>query len=233
MAFTHGTIAKLYSNGYDLSGWLKNIAGQTQVVAEDATTLGKTAKVVMPGLRDGTLDIEGLWDGAALAADALLAAALGGSPVLAWLPVGDVFGSYGQGLQGVQSAYDVQTPGSALSKITGAVQSAVGWERAAILLALATKSSTAAGTGVDGLAASTNGGAAYLQVTAYTGTGGTVKVQHSADNVTYVDLATFVASASISAQRVAVTGTVYRYLRAYYTINGSSSLTIQVMFSRA
>lgn len=240
MAFSHGAIAKLFANGYDLSAFLQEvrIAGSTEPV--DTTALGQTTvpftKAFIGGPFESDLNADGMFDGATTvpAIDKILHDALGlvGGSVLSYLPVGDVFGSYGYGMLGDQAKYDVVAAAQQVVKSNAQFHSSSGLERAVIALALATKSTTANGTSIDQLASSANGGVGYLQVTGFTGTGGTIKIQHSTDNVTFPDLVTFAASTTISAQRVAVTGTVNRYIRAQWTIGGSSSLTVQVMFCR-
>jgi hypothetical protein len=90
---------------------------------------------------------------------------------------------------------------------------------------------------VDNSASSTAGGMANLHVTANTITGGstTIKVQHSADNSTFVDLITFTAvSASTTTKEFsAVTGTVNRYIRATASTAGSAgAITFNIVFSR-
>lgn len=82
-----------------------------------------------------------------------------------------------------------------------------------------TDSAATNGTSLDGAAASTFGGQAYLNLTAFTGTSVTVKLQDSADNSTFADLsgAGFVASTAADQQRIAFTGTVRRYVRAVTT----------------
>jgi hypothetical protein len=55
------------------------------------------------------------------------------------------------------------------------------------------------------------GAQSYLQVFSLTGTSTTVKVRHSADNVTYADLITHTAATGRAFERVAVAGTVNRY----------------------
>lgn len=67
MAFTHGTLAVLKvddSGGTlrDLSAYLTQETVQRSVAAEDVTTQGKTAKVYIPGLADGTIPLEGNFD---------------------------------------------------------------------------------------------------------------------------------------------------------------------------
>jgi len=95
------------------------------------------------------------------------------------------------------------------------------------------------GTGVDNGASSADGGSAYLHVTAHDRTAGdetaTIKVQHSADDITYADLITFdaIASATPQAQRKAVTGTVNRWTRDNRTMAGTTpSTTYHLAFSR-
>ncbi len=83
------------------------------------------------------------------------------------------------------------------------------------------------------------GAQAYLQVFSFAGTDATVKIQDSADGVTYADLAgaafTQITSGTPQAQRLALTNTatVRRYLRASTTTAGGfTSLVFAVMFNR-
>jgi hypothetical protein len=73
------------------------------------------------------------------------------------------------------------------------------------------------------------GAQAYLQVTGFTGTSVTVTVQQAPDNATWTTLAAFTAVTAAPAwQRVPVTGTVSRYLRAI-TTGTFTSATFAVM----
>lgn len=81
------------------------------------------------------------------------------------------------------------------------------------------------GTGIDTLAAASFGAQAYLQVFALTGTDATVKIQDSADNITFADVAglTFAqVTTGRSAQRLATANnaTIRRYLRAVTVTTG-------------
>jgi hypothetical protein len=233
MAFSHGTLAKLFANGYDLSGWLKEIQSSGTATAEDATTLNKFSKVYSPGLADATLRFDGLYDGVAAAIDEILQAALAGAAVLTWLPVGDVFGSVGYGLEAVSTGYDVPAPVAGLVKITGMAQSKVGRERGVILHLLARRQTTGNGTAIDNTAESLNGAAAYLQVTANSGLAATIKVQHSTNNTDWVDLITFTVADTdtILAVRTAVTGTIARYARATWATT-ALDCTFELLFCR-
>lgn len=81
------------------------------------------------------------------------------------------------------------------------------------------------GSSVDNAALSSNGGAAVLHVTGFTGTSVTVKVQHSTNNSTWVDLVTFTAATAAGGQHIEVAAgtTVNRYLRATWSGTFSSA----------
>ena len=241
MAFSHGAIAKLYANGYDLSPYLQQVTLGGSTEPGDVTAIGQTTtpfyRSYISGPVIGEASADGLFDGTTTvpAIDKVMNDALGlvGGSVVSYLPVGDGFGYYGYGLLADETKYDVQTVATAVAKSSAAMRSSSGMERAVIACALAQKSSTSAGSNIDNTSGTTNGGVGYLQVTAVTGSnGGTVLIQHSTNNADWSTLVTFVASTAISAQRVAVTGTVNRHIRASWTIGATSSLTILAMFCR-
>lgn len=87
----------------------------------------------------------------------------------------------------------------------------------------------------DAGAASGNGGVGHLHVVAADGTSPTadVVIQHSADGSTWVDLVTFTQATGRTAERKAVSGTVEQFLRAKWTLGGTSpSFTFVVAFAR-
>lgn len=77
------------------------------------------------------------------------------------------------------------------------------------------------GTGLDGLASSAFGAQFYLHLTSFTGTSVVVKIQDSADNVTFADLAgaAFTSATGATFERIATASgaTVRRYLRVATT----------------
>jgi hypothetical protein len=99
-----------------------------------------------------------------------------------------------------------------------------------------TDTAATTGTGIDTAASASFGGQAYLQVFApFTGTDVTVKIQDSADNATFADVAGFsftqITGGAPSAERIALgnTATLRRYLRATtVTTGGFSSLAFSV-----
>lgn len=90
------------------------------------------------------------------------------------------------------------------------------------------------GTGIDTVASAAFGGQAYLQVFGFAGTDVTVKIQDSADNATFADVAGFAftqITSAPTAERIALgnTATLRRYLRAVtVTTGGFTSLAFAV-----
>ena len=238
MAFGHGSRSKVYVNGYDLTGYLKSFSSSGQADTHETTTFGKTAKEYIAGLKDATLSAEGLLDGATDAIDQVLAAALGGaSSIWNWYLQGDaVVGDDGYGFDAIETSYEIETPVEDVASISVEAQSKVGRERVKSLHPLGQETASGNSTVVDNGAATTNGGVAYLQVPALAGTAPTldVKIQHSADNVTYTDLIVFTqVTAGRKAERKAVTGTVNRYVKAVWTLAGTGpTATFHVAFGR-
>jgi hypothetical protein len=228
MAFSAGTDAEVYINGYQITAYLRNAGVEVSRDMYDSTTLSHTDRTFVGGLRNGTFNGEGLFDGTPDAVDEALAAAMehGAECILTYLPAGDGLGNRGKGMDGDESTYSLTSPVDGLTTVTMAIQSSVGSEALQVLHPLGTITATANGTGVDQTAQSLDGGVGYLQVTNVDRTDGdetlTVKVQDSTDNVVFVDLITFAAATGRGAQRVAVTGTVERYVRAQHTLAGAS-----------
>lgn len=239
MAFNAGTTAKVYANGYDLSGYLKGADSSASREMYDSTTLGDSDREYVAGLRDASFSADGLFeaDSTAPKVDDILHAAMGNATavILTHLPYGDGLGNRGIGMDGDESSYEVSSPVDDLVSVALEVQSSVGREAIRVLHPIGAETATGNGTGLDNSASSANGGSAYLQVTAASGTAPslTAKVQHSADDITYADLITFDAATAIGAQRKSVAGTVNRYTRARHEISGTGpSFTYHLGFNR-
>ncbi|MGW5429952.1 hypothetical protein ACWET9_22480 [Streptomyces sp. NPDC004059] len=91
------------------------------------------------------------------------------------------------------------------------------------------------GSSIDTTASASFGGQAYLQAFSFTGTDVTVKIQDSADNATFADVAGFsftqITGGTPSAERIALgsTATLRRYLRvSTVTTGGFTSLAFAV-----
>jgi hypothetical protein len=223
----------LYIAGNNLSGDITavgNVGGGPALLT--TTGIDKGAYERLGGVRDGRLEMTSWWNPA------------GAHPVLSALPTADVqmmycrgttLGSPAAAIVGKQVNYDGnRNNDGSFTFAVSAQANAYGLEWGYLLTA-GQRTDTAAtnGTGVDfgvGSFPLFNGQAlfgaqAYLQVFAFTGTDVTIKVQDSADNVSFADVAglTFTAVTSgPQVQRIATASnqTVRRYLRAVTTTSG-------------
>jgi hypothetical protein len=237
MAFTHGKNTKVYANGYDLTGFFMSSSSESTRDVAETTVFGLNEKTYLPGLRDATLSLEGRFDGAAAAVDERLSVILGADASSVWLiwPEGDVVGKRGAGFDALQTNYAVDAPLDDVVGVSCELQSNVGREAVISHHALGAETANQNGAAQDGGAATANGGAGYLQVTAFSGfTNIVVKVQDSVDGAAgWADILTFATVTAANAkERVAITGTVRRYTRYTITVTGSGSATFVVGFGR-
>lgn len=238
---TSGLGDNCYIGGYDLSGditALSKVAGS--VATLDVTPINLSAHQRIYGKRDGGIDFTSGFDTATGQEH----------PVLSALPRTDTQVMYLRGTAiGNPAACEVakqidynptRAQDGMLTVAVSTQANAYGLEWADQLTAgLRTDTAATAGTGFDygsTIGSTSFGFQAYLQVTAFTGTDVTVKLQDSADGVTYADLASgaFVqTTAAHTFQRIAVggTATVRRYVKATtVTTGGFTSVTFAVAF---
>ena len=240
MAFIHGKNAVVLHGAYALTSFLNDGSISASVETAETTSFGNSAKTFVTGLRDGTLSASGMFDGAASAVDEVLTASIGSdslSPVT-FAPNGAVIGQRVVLLQAKTTSYDVSSPVGDVVSVSYDAQADGGLDHGVSLADLASISATTNSTSNDNTASTANGGLAQVHVTVNSrSSNSTIKVQHSSDNSTWADLASFtvVATTITTSERVAVAAgtTVNRYLRAQNTLAaGTGSITYQVSFAR-
>lgn len=231
MAKQSGLGDNFYVGGYDLSGdtaSLDNISGGPAVI--DVTGINKSAYERIGGLRDGHVEWTSHWNPDTVGVTFTEHTALAGLPttdVGVMYFRGTTLGDPAAALVGKQINYDPTRADD--GKMTFKVQveaNAYGLEWGRNLTAgIRTDTAATLGTGIDTTASLSFGGQAYLQVFAFTGTDVTVKIQDSADDVTYADVASFAFTQVTSGrqtQRIALTNTatIRRYVRATTVTTG-------------
>lgn len=224
-SFTHGKEASVLTNGYDMSAYLSSVTVAGEAEVAEVTTLGADDKAYIPGLRDATLSTEGFYAGGTGDIDEVLEARLGTQTVWTVVMQADAVGALAYGARVIDTSYEVGAELGGAVAVTIEGQMSGGREAARVLHALGSETATGTSASVDNSASTANGLSAYLHVTAASGTTPTldVKVQHSADDATWADLATFAQVTSANGyERIAVTGTVNRYIRAQFTLGGTS-----------
>jgi hypothetical protein len=240
MAFIHGKSSQVLHGAYNLGAFLNDASASADVEVSETTSFGSSAKTYLVGLRDGTVSASGMFDGAAGAVDEVLSASIG-SDTLAPVTIGyngTTLGNRVTILKAKTTSYEVSTPVGDVVAVSYSAQADGGLDQGVSLAALASVSATTTGSSHDNSASSANGGVAQLHVTVNTrDADATIKIQHSADDSTFADLATFtvVATTVVTSERVIVASgtTVNRYLRAVNTLSaGTGSITYQVSFAR-
>ena len=222
MAVPHGKATRVYVAGYDLSAKLDGGSPQAEVDEHETTGFGVDSKTFIPGLTDSRLSGEGFWD-TDLADDNLtddiLSANLAadGVKVCAMLSAATI-GDRGYGIQAIENAYGQKSEQGGVTRVNFEARSQVGFDAIQVLHVKATRTTDADGSALDNSASSANGGVGYLQVFAATGgNAATILIEDSPDDAVWSTLVAFVAVTAVGAQRIAVTGTVDRYLRASWT----------------
>lgn len=231
MAFVHGKDVVIYVNASNYSTYFNNAdSTQTADIAE-TTTFGNSNKTYVPGEKDGTISLGGLFDATS---DGVLQPLLGGADFnlvigLDGVATGDrnTFG------KGNISNYAVSSPVGDVVATSIDVQPDNGLFSGVVITNSAFTTTGAQGSAVDNTSSTTAGAGAFLIVTSVSGTSptGDVKIQHSADNVTYADLITFTqATGATSEIKYVDKGTtINRYVRVHNTIGGSSTPTINAI----
>jgi hypothetical protein len=230
----------LYIAGFNASGdiqQLGRIGGGPALL--NMTGIDKSAYERKGGLRDGAFEMTTFFnhDSVTPATHEKLSA-LPRTDVLLTYCRGTTLGSPAASLVGKQVGYDPQRGDDGMITFSVSAQAngyGIEWGRQ---LTAGVRTDTAAtnGTGIDTTASADFGGQAYLQVFSFTGTDATVKIQDSADNLTFADvtgLAFTQITAGPTSERIAIanTATIRRYVRAVtVTTGGFSSLAFAVNF---
>ncbi|MEU0207345.1 hypothetical protein [Streptomyces canus] len=238
MAKTGGLGDNLYIAGFDASGdiqQLGSISGGPALL--NFTAINKSAYERQGGLRSGQIEYTAFFNHVAVTG--------GTHEKLAALPTTDQILTYCRGttlgdpaasLVSKQINYDPTRGDDGMLTFGVSAQSngyGIEWGRQ-LTAGLRTDTAATNGTGIDTTASASFGGQAYLHVTAFTGTDVTVKIQDSADNVSFADVAGFAftqVTAAPASERIALgnTATLRRYLRAVtVTTGGVTSVSFSV-----
>ena len=241
--FRHGKNISVLFDQFDLSTYFNSVSTSAMAEAVETTTFGSTSKTFQVGTKDGTISFEGLLDSTAGAVDAVLAAATSATVQNITVAIeGATIGRRAQLVQSNNTSYEIASAVADMVTVSAEAQ-ATGtkgtMDSGVLLAAKQTVTATVQNSSVDNTAATTNGGVGLLHVTANTRDGAaTVKIQHSANNSTWADLAVFTntVASTLTSERIEVVAatTVNRYLRVNVSALGGSSgsLTITVGFAR-
>lgn len=231
--------SRIIVGDFALSGYMKDWEANSDTDMLDATVATDTAKTFLPGLDTSKLTVGGLLDMDGTALTGHLAQLDSWKSAQAVDPVS--FGPNGLALGSelwMVGAFEAQMKtGAAVGGIASfglEAQASGQTDYGVSLHDLTAETADASGSSVDGTAASSNGGAGHLHVTAFSGfTGLDVIIEDSANNSTWSTILTFSTATGQTSERQAITGTVRRYVRCSWDVTGTpGSVTFSCGFAR-
>lgn len=237
MPFRHGKNADLLVGKYDLSSFVNEVTASMSIDTAETSTIGTNEKTYIVGQNDGTVSVSGLFDGGANAIEAIYSDIIDNdlTPAITIIYDGGAVGSGATISQGKQTSYEIGIPVGDVVSLNGEFQVTGGLRQGKVLVNTAL-SATTNGTAVDNTSSTAIGATANLHITANSrSTTSVIKVQHSVDNSTWVDLITFstIGIGALTSETVSVTGTINRYLRAQTTLTaGTGSITPTIAIAR-
>lgn len=251
MAFVFGTNTRVWMDGYQAACVINEISQEAELDEAEVTTLCSTLKDYIPGLAEVTIELEGYFDtntaSPATTMEALFHSKISSSEVFPVTFAPDGGGDTGDGVYmmngfiqeyTIENTVDEAAAVEATMRCSSSLARGLIVERGTVARTATGNAGTTVGTDVlDNGASTADGGIAVLQVFAVTGTtpSATILLQHSADNVTYATLGTFSAKTAVDGEYLTIAAgtTVNRYLRASWTISGTTpSFNFNLAFKR-
>jgi len=232
MTFVHGKGAGVLVKEFDLSSDFTQYNFGFNVALANVTTFGNDDKVWLPGLNEGQMSPQGVWNPAADQSDEELVALDGTEVVVSASPQG--FAAVGDRVHmvnGFLANYQPRAPHNDAVRFSSSIQGSEGAYLGVALKDLSQESSTGNFASVDQSAQTTDGATAFLHVTQFSGTNATVTIEDSANDSTFGSLVAFTAATGVTSEKVTVSGTVERYVRVALT-GTFTNLTFVVSFKR-
>lgn len=234
MAFVAGRRAKVLIGEFDLSAFLNNVSAVRNADLADVSCFGDQDRDFLKTMQGASATLSGFIDTVAGASEPVLSSFLTGTSTRAvsifW--DADAIGSPGICGAGWEGSYEDSAPVDGVQAIAANLAFTGRVDRAVSLHALGVEIGTGAYTAVDGGAATTNGAVANLHVTAAGASGtGTVLVQDSADNMSFLTIGTFSNFTAATSQTLEISGTIRRYVRANLS-SARNTQTFAVAFGR-
>lgn len=228
------------ANGYSLAEALKSFSPSADSDEIDATVLANDFRTYEQGFKSGSLSASGVFDSDTVEADKihdiLSAAFRDGSDVIVLASYGQVAtGATAIMLRAIETKYSVDIPLGQLILSNAEMRAEDGLQFGVFLLHEQIDEGTVNGSSVDNGAATTNGGVFQVHLQNDDATDVDVKLQHSSNNSTWVDLATVNDLSDPHTAGIAVVApgtTVNRYTRAVAVITGGDTVMVSAGFAR-
>lgn len=232
--YNSAQVAFLLIDGYSVLGVTTELSEDHEGKTEETTPFGASAEThAYVGIVASKMSQGGFFDDDAGSSNEALIAGNGSSRVVCYGVEGNTIGKNFVGFAGaLQTKYTRTAKVGALHKASAEYIGSGAKDEGKILHALGAETTATGNTqasSVDNAAASTSGGAGYLEVSALTLGGYTnvqVVLQDSADNITFADITggSFTANTSApAAQRLTISGTIRRYTACRWAFSGAGA----------
>jgi len=232
--FNHGKNAVVLLDNTNLSTTLTDASVSLTADVAETSTFTASSKTYVAGLKDGTVTLSGYFESTSPDADAEFLAQLGSSgSAFSIAPIGYTRGNATEFGNVIETSYDRSADIGSVVAVAVAFQFDGDAYNGKSLLAPTAITSSSNQTGVDYAAAGTNGGAGVLHCTVSSGSPTLdVKIQTSADNVSYSDYITFSQATGTTSELKTSASNPARYARAVLTFGGTGSITAAVSFAQ-
>jgi len=224
--FIAGKDNKVLFGAFNLSSHFNSASFSREQEVSETTTFGSSQATYIQSTETVTASLGGFIDLGTDAVDEELQAVIGSASAtpLSIYQGGDTAGNKVVLLNSRIQNYTID---SSVADAVGVSATFTGdnFGNGKSLYALTNTSATANTTAVDFGASSTLGGQAFLHCTAHSSANISVKIQSSADNSSFADVSgfSFTAISGITAERIATTNTVNRYVRLAITVTSGSA----------
>lgn len=228
MPAVHGSKADVFGNGYVLSPYLNSASPSGERDMADASTFKFDSKKYVPGLKDSTFGLEGVYDGVTDAIDDILWNAFSQvvGTVWSYMPMGhEVHGNPAINFDAYTASYETNSEVGDVTQISAEMNMGDQGllDRGRVYHPMSAEVAGGNTASIDNGAATTSGGALTAHITASSTL--VVKLQDSADNSVWADIATLSISSTTGrkSQRIItpVTATIRRYTRVLWTGTGT------------
>ena len=232
--FNHGKNAVVLLDNTNLSTTLTDASVSLTADVAETSTFTASSKTYVAGLKDGTATLSGYFESSSPDADAEFLSQLGSSgSAFSIAPIGYTRGNPTEFGSVIETSYDRSADIGSVVAVAVAFQFDGDAYNGKSLLAPTAITSSSNQTGVDYGAAGTNGGAGVLHCTVKSGSPTLdVKIQTSADNVSYSDYITFTQATGTTSELKTSASNPARYARAVLTFGGTGSITAAISFAQ-
>lgn len=236
MVFRHGLTAKFYYDQTDFSDYIDEVDPSFERAMAEYAVLGQDWGLSLPGIRSVVVAVSGLSDRDNFDEKAWNVFDGSTERMWAYLPDGDTVGNTAYMASSRINTFDHAVSTDDVIRAPVGVVGSDRADRGEVIHTLSAETTGDNGAAQDNTSSTSDGAEAYLIVTSATDTDALdVKLEHSADDITYSDLLTFTQVTAAGSEHQTATGTVNQYVRCTWTVtdvSGSPSFTFFVGWRR-